>query len=376
MNFHKSIFKYLIACFFLGQLVLSKTEAQSTSEKPLRVAIAGMSHGHIPFILGRKGKNDVVIVGMYEPNQDLARRIAKRYNLDTALLYTDLGKMLDAVKPEAVTAFGSVYDHLSVVEACAPRGIPVMVEKPLATNMVQAQKMANLANKYHIHLLTDFETSWYPTSVKTYQLVNDSNYLGKIRKVVIHDGHEGPKEIGVNKEFLDWLTDPVQNGGGAVVDFGCYGADLMTYLTQGQKPIAVTAVTRQFKPAVYPKVDDDATIIVDYPSSQCIIMASWNWPFNRKDMEVYGETGYAISVNNNTMRLRNKQGGGEERTVRVTSNDVPVYEDPISYFADVVKGKIQVPAYGLYSLESNLMVIRILDAARESAKTGKTVRLK
>jgi predicted dehydrogenase len=251
-----------------------------------------------------------------------------------------------------------------------------MVEKPLATNMVQAQKMANLANKYHIHLLTDFETSWYPTSVKTYQLVNDSNYLGKIRKVVIHDGHEGPKEIGVNKEFLDWLTDPVQNGGGAVVDFGCYGADLMTYLTQGQKPVAVTAVTRQFKPAVYPKVDDDATIIVDYPTSQCILMASWNWPFNRKDMEVYGETGYAISVNNNTMRLRNKQSGGEERTVRVTSNDVPVYEDPISYFADVVKGKIKVPAYGLYSLESNLMVVRILDAARESAKTGKTVRLK
>ena len=114
-------------------------------------------------------------------------------------------------------------------------------------------------------MLTDFETSWYPTTVKAYELVNDSNYIGKIKKVVIHDGHQGPKEIGVNKEFFNWLTDPVQNGGGALMDFGCYGANLMTYLMHGQQPVSVTAVTQHFKPGIYPKVDDEATIIVSYP---------------------------------------------------------------------------------------------------------------
>ncbi len=163
----------------------------------------------------------------------LQKSMPKSFKFDTALLYTNLDKMLDQVKPEAVVAFGSIYDHLAVVEACAPRGIDVMVEKPLATTMEYAVKMQDLALKYNIKLLTDYETSWYPSTAKSWQLVNDSNYVGTIRRVVIHDGHNGPKEIGCSKEFLDWLTDPVLNGGGAIMDFGCYGANLMTYLTHG-----------------------------------------------------------------------------------------------------------------------------------------------
>ena len=283
--------------------------------------------------------------------------------------------MLDSVKPEAVVAFGSIYEHMAAIEACAPRGIHVMVEKPLATNIAHAVKMKQLANQYHIYLLTDYETSWYPSTEKTYQLANDSNFVGKIRKVVIHDGHQGPMEIGVNKEFFDWLTDPVQNGGGALVDFGCYGANLMTYLMKGKEPVSVTAVTRQFKPSIYPRVDDEATIIVSYPTAQCIIQASWNWPFGRKDMEVYGENGYIIATNNTSMRLRNRKSD-TELSIQVTTKEIPVYQDPFSYFADVIKGKIKIPKNGLYSLENNLTVVRILDAARESAATGKTVFLK
>jgi predicted dehydrogenase len=182
-------------------------------------------------------------------------------------------------------------------------------------------------------------------------------------------------EIGVNKEFFDWLTDPVQNGGGALVDFGCYGANLMTYLMKGEKPISVTAVTRQFKPSIYPKVDDEATIIVSYPSAQCIIQASWNWPFGRKDMEVYGENGYIIAANNTSMRVRNRKTDGEQSRL-VTTREMPVYQDPFSYFADVIRGKIEIPKNGLYSLENNFTVVQILDAARRSAATGKTVFLK
>ena len=193
--------------------------------------------------------------------------------------------------------------------------------------------------------------------------------------MVVHDGHQGPKEIGCSKEFLEWLTDPVQNGGGAIVDFGCYGANLMTYLTKGEEPVSVTAVTRQFKPEIYPKVDDDATIIVSYPKSECIIQASWNWPFGRKDMEIYGENGYIVAENNKDMRLRNRQTANELRR-KVTSKDIAVYEEPFAYFKDVIRGKTTMSDYDLYSLKNNVMVVRILDAARESAKTGKTVVFK
>jgi len=365
----------IVLSLLLAIILFSYTQlsAQTSNDKPVRLAVAGISHDHVGWILSRK-KPDVALVGIYEPNKELAELYAKKFKLEATLFYNDLNKMLDATKPEAVVAFGPIFDHRSIVEACAPRGIHVMVEKPLATNNEDAQRMAALANQYHIYLLTDYETSWYPTTAKTYQLINDSNYIGIIRKVVIHDGHEGPKEIGVSKYFFDWLTDPVKNGGGALMDFGCYGANLMTWLMHGQEPISVTAVTKHYKPEIYPKVEDDANIIVNYPSATCIIQASWNWPFGRKDMEVYGETGYLITKDNSHMRMKNKKSE-DEKSLKLSASDIEVYEDPFSYFADVIRGKFNAPQNGLYSLENNLTVVKILNAAKESAKTGKTIML-
>lgn len=356
-------------------LIFSSLPVKPAEQKPIRLAVAGMTHGHISFILNRPDKGDFELVGVYDSNKELTQSLSERYKFSSDLVYHDLGQMLDKVKPEAVVAFGSIYDHLAVVEACAPRGIHVMVEKPLAVNMQHANRMAELAEKHHIFLLTDYETSWYPTTAKSLQMVNEEKFVGKMRKVVIHDGHQGPKEIGCDIVFLDWLTDSVLNGGGAIVDFGCYGANLMTALTNGEKAVSVTAVTRQFKPDIYPNVDDEATIIVSYPESQCIIQASWNWPFGRKDMEIYGETGYIFAENRNDMKIRGKDIPVEKQE-KITSNDVAVYEDPFAYFADVIHHKITMPDYGLYSLKNNVEVVRILDAARESAKTGKTVLLK
>lgn len=363
--------KYIVFAMIVLLLVLP-THAVSTVQKPIRLAVAGMSHGHISFILGRADKKDFEIVGIWESNNDLVKIRTKEFNLQSELVYSNLAEMLDKVKPEAVVAFGSVFDHLAVVEACAPRGIHVMVEKPLAVNMEHAKKMAQLAKEYNIHLLTNYETSWYPTTAWSLNKMSDGESFGPIRKVIIHDGHEGPKEIGVDNFFLDWLTDPVQNGGGAVVDFGCYGANLMTALTNGIKPISVTAVLRQFKPDVYPNVDDEATIIVSYPQSQCIIQASWNWPFGRKDMEIYTTNGYIRTVDEQEAYIRNRSMKREEKKV-IPKDDVAVYTDPFSYFYDVLIDKTVIEPYSLYSLENNVRVVEILDAARKSAKEGRTV---
>lgn len=371
----KQVSKYVsLLCFLSGLLIIQTVQAQPDAQKPLRIAVARITHDHVGWILSRN-KPDIVLTGIYEPNTELAQRYAKKYGFSMDLVYSDFNKMLDAIKPEAVVGFGSVYEHMEVVEYCAPRHINVMVEKPLAATLQQALRMDTLVKKYGIQLLTNFETSWYPTTEKTYQLLNDSNYIGKIKKVVVHDGHQGPKEIGVTKEFFEWLTDPVQNGGGAMMDFGCYGANLMTYLMKGAQPVSVTAVTQQFKPGIYAKVDDEATIIVSYPNAQCIIQASWNWPFGRKDMELYGEKGYIIAANNTSLHLRAQPDAAEHET-KVTATDVNIYTDPFAYFSDVIHGKIKVPEHGLYALQTNITAMRILEAAKESAKTGKAVYLK
>lgn len=340
---------------------------------PVRVAVAGISHGHSSWILNRPEKGDITLVGVFEQDQKLVEKTLANGRLPKELFYKDLSKMLDAVKPEAVVAFGSIYDHLMVVQACAPRGIHVMVEKPLAVSVKHAREMEALAKKHKIHLLTNYETSWYPTTIKARELIVDSNYTGGLRKAVFHHGHEGPREIGVSNEFFDWLTDPVKNGGGAVVDFGCYGANIMTWLMKGDAPVSVTATLRRFKPGVYPKVDDDAIIIVQYKNAEAIIQASWNWPYSRKDMALYGTTGYLVTLNGADMRI--KKAGEKEYSQVYDTSQVKVYVDPFTYFSDVIRGKLTLTPFDLYSLENNVMVVQILEAAIRSAETGKTVYL-
>jgi predicted dehydrogenase len=245
-----------------------------------------------------------------------------------------------------------------------------MMEKPLAVSYEDALAIKHTAATAHITVLVNYETTWYASNNAVINMAHEGAF-GDLRKVVVHDGHRGPKEINVAPEFLAWLTDPVKDGAGALFDFGCYGANLMTVLMNGEPPITVTAVTQQIKPELYPKVDDEATVILTYPKAQTILQASWNWPFDRKDMEVYGATGQAITVKRDGLRVRLK-GEEQERKEPAPLLKTP-YDDSISYLIAVVSGAIKPE--GLSSLDTNVTVVRILDAARESAKTGKTVKL-
>jgi len=342
----------------------------SQNTKPLRIGIAGLTHDHVGGLLSRAHDSDIQIVGIAEKNRELAEGYLKKYNLPMSLVYSSLEEMLDKCKPEAVCAFNSIYEHLEVVKACAPRKIHVMVEKPLAVSVDHAKQMEALASKYKIYLLTNYETTWYGSNANVVQMLDS---IGDLRKIVVHDGHQGPKEIGVSKEFFEWLTDPVKNGGGAVIDFGCYGANLTTWLMKGEKPISVSAILQQVKPDIYPKVDDEATIIVTYPRAQGIIQASWNWPFGRKDIEVYGQHGYTISDRNG---IKSKTSPDQKENYQAVPSPARPFNDPFAYFAAVVHGEVTVKPTDLSSLQNNMIVVEILEAARKSAKEGKVIYLK
>lgn len=356
-------------------LMLTQCISAVSQKEPLRLGIAGITHSHVHWLLGHKDTVGIKIVGIAEPNRELAERYVKQYNLPQEIIFSTLDEMITATQPEAVAAFGSIYDHLKVVQTAAPKGIHVMVEKPLAVSMEHARKMEALAKKHKILLFTNYETTWYPTVHETKTLLQKGE-VGEIRKMIVRDGHKGPKNIGVNPEFLEWLTDPVQNGGGALTDFGCYGANIATWMLDGKRPNSVTAVVGQFQPQNYPKVDDDATIILAYDSMNVIIQASWNWPWGRKDMEVYG-TGGAIYADNRTqLRIRKATAKNEysESTFTLAERS-PIYNDPFDQFAAIIRNEISLPAFDLSSLENNRLVVEILEAAGLSAKTGKTIRL-
>jgi len=365
--------------------VLAREDRQNArAEGPLRVVIAGMAHGHVDgFLAGAVKRKDLEIVAVWEPDRALFDLYAKKYALDAKLYHADLQETINTTEPEAVLVYTSTFDHRKVVESWGrrilaaeadqmDRHLPaVMMEKPLATSTEDAKAIAEWARLAKMTVIVNYETTWYRSNRGARELVT-SGRIGEIRKVVVHDGHKGPKEIGVGPEFLAWLTDPKLDGGGALYDFGCYGADLMTWLMNGERPLTVTAVTQTIKPDIYPKVDDEATIVLTYPKAQAILQASWNWPFDRKDMEVYGQAGYVKTIKRDELEVRLP---GEVQGKRVEATAIaPPEDDSLNYLRAVVRNGLKPE--GLGSLEVNVVVAEILDAARESAKSGKTVKMK
>jgi predicted dehydrogenase len=340
----------------------------SHSQGILHVAVAGLTHDHVHGILNQYKKGEVIIVGIAEKDDQLVQRYKRTYQLPDSLFYPDLQTLLKLKKPDVVLAYNAISEHISVVEICAPLGISVMVEKPLATEVKDAERMADLARLNHIYILTNYETTWYNSNQQLYNMTRMKEQFGEIRKMSVHDGHNGPKEINCSPDFLNWLTDPVKNGGGALMDFGCYGANLMVWLMNGKTPVAVSAVTHHLKPMLYPKVDDDATIILEYPDATGVIYASWDWPFGIKDLEVFGTKSYLHALNGNELQQRTKDVY-ENLPVRQA-----LYSNNIQYLTDVLSGKLN-PVNDLSSLENNLIVVRILDAARKSAREGKKITL-
>jgi glucose-fructose oxidoreductase len=350
----------------------ASVDAQAEGVQPLKVAIVGLEHGHVEGFLSQLLKHtDVQLVGIADANTELWQKYGKKYSLADALFYKSEANMIERTRPQAVLVYTSIGEHRHAIEIAAQYGVSVMVEKPLTISLEDALAIRRVARQHKIQVLVNYETTWYPSNRAAYEEVHEGR-IGEIRRVVVHDGHQGPKEINVPPEFLSWLTDPAQNGAGALYDFGCYGVDLMTWLMHGETPQSVTAVVNHDKPQIYPRVDDDSTIILQYPRAQAVIMGSWNWPFGRKDMEVYGATGYAITVAADQIRIRHEHDSQEQMT---TAPELPASErNSLSYLSAVLRGEIQ-PKGDLTALDTNVVVMQILDAARESARTGRSVKL-
>ncbi len=350
------------------------------SAAPMKVAIVGLVHGHVGSFLGGGNLNpagsvlnrpDVELVGIVEADQKLFDAYAARYHLAASLHFTSIAAMVAKTHPQTALVFTAPDQHRRIVEECAAAGVNVMMEKPLAFTYADALAIERAAKKAKIHVLVDFETNWYTSSAEAYRLLK-AGALGPMMKAVFRDGHEGPKEIGVQPEFLSWLTDPKQDGDGALTDFGCYGPDLMTWMMDGEAPVSVTAVTKRFKPGVYPEVSDEADIILSYKNAVAIVEGSWNWPFSVKQMDLYGRTGYAKALDGEQVEVREKG----DRTGKVEPGPAlqAPYDDPLHVMEAVISGQIE-EGDSMSSLKTNVTVAEILDAARRSAETGKTVML-
>lgn len=341
----------------------------------VRIAVDGLTHQHVVglFKYLESGEPELELVAIAESDERAIERYVSEYSIDRNIIYPDLETLLSHERVDGVLAFNSISGHYGTIAACAERGIDVMVEKPLALNYREALSIRDLAQKSGITVLVNYETSWYPSIMKIKRTLETDHSLGPVRKILVNTGHCGPEEINVTEEFLEWLRDPAQNGGGAVIDFGCYGANLSTWIMDGKRPLSVTAVLKTNKPETYPEVDDEAMVILTYDKAQAVIQGSWNWPFNRKDIEVYCVRAYMKAYDN--FSYAERRNGAKEICETLEEKDAN-YSNAFDFFADMVSGKAEYDPSSLSSLENNITVMEILDAAVRSSESGKTVFMK
>lgn len=339
-----------------------------------RVAIVGLDHDHVWELLRYiANEPQAELVGIADNHPGLVQK-AKSQVPATVKFYPEYVAMLEQVKPEAVFVTTENDKHLEILRECAKRHIHYSTEKPMATNAADALTMEQLAETGDIKLMVNYWNAWTASTHELVQRVK-SGEIGPIKKMVVQYGHEGPKEIGISKEFGDWLYDPVKNGGGAIMDFGCYGAE-MALLLRG-RPLRVYATTRKLKTDQHNRVDDDATILLDYADATAVIEPSWDWSYSMERTYVFGAKGGLLSTRDDLF-LR-KSGAqptpaspdGERLTPDPVAHEL---SNPIAYLLDRIRNN--KPIEDPLSAKLNVQVMEILDAARESARTGRVQDLK
>lgn len=339
-----------------------------------RLAIVGLDHDHVWELLRYIGKeSDAELVAIAESQPALAKE-AKSKVPDSVRFYADYVAMLDEAKPDAVIVTTANDRHLEILRECAKRHIHYSVEKPMATNAADAREMERLAKQAGIKVMVNYWNAWVAPTHELFHRVKDRQ-LGEVQKIIVQYGHGGPKEIGVSQYFADWLYDPLKNGGGAIMDFGCYGAEWAVWLKG--RPKGVMATAQKLKVEQHNKVDDDSTIVLDYPDATVIIEASWDWPYDMGRVQVFGPKGSLLATGRELFYRSSDDRGtmtgieGERVSLSAPQQEA---SNPISYFVDCIRH--DKPIEDPLSTSLNVQVMEILDAARESVRTGQVQELR
>jgi len=339
-----------------------------------RVAIVGLDHDHVWELLHYiAAEPEAELVAIADAHPDLVDK-AKAQVSGSVKFFPGYVEMLDQAKPEAVFITTENDKHLEILRECSKRHINVSTEKPMATNAADALTMEQLGENSGIKLMVNYWNAWTASTQEMHRRVQ-SDELGTIKKILVQYGHQGPKEIGISKEFGDWLYNPTKNGGGAIMDFGCYGAE-MALLLRG-RPMRVYATARKLKTDQRNRVDDDATILLDYPDATAVIEASWDWSYGMDRTYVFGTKGSLLSTRTDLFQRTasapapSTTPDGEHLTLASVPHEM---SNPIAYMIDCIRNN--KPVADPLSAKMNVQVMEIVDAARESARTGKPVDLR
>ncbi len=332
----------------------------------VKVGFIGLRHGHSWRQLSEiTDIAEASFVGVAESNTGLADEARKLQ--PTAHFESDYREFVRSREPQIVWAFVENNRHVEIVEFLAPLGIHVIFEKPLAGSYSHAVRIRELARKHGIEVMTNYQMAWWPTNHEAWRQAHDGR-VGKVWRLhgVIGNGGPSPRDLR-RKVFFDWLTDPEANGAGALVDFGIYGAAWAVWHLG--LPNQVSATTHRLQPDRFPKVEDNAVVVLSYPQAVGIFEGSWNLPRGFQQLEIFGSDG-SLAMTRDSVTFSARRGSATELD---PASLAPAAGHPIRYMIDrVTSGQ---PLEHIVALDLNVDAVQILEAAKRSAKQGRTVSL-
>ncbi|MDA0746882.1 MAG: Gfo/Idh/MocA family oxidoreductase [bacterium] len=334
----------------------------------LRIGVMGMPHDHLWTNLRQLGElADAELVGGAEPDQGLRNQFVEKTGCNA--VYEDYETLLDKEKPDAVFGFTATAHHADVVELCAGQGVHVMVEKPMAATLAQADRMLTAVRKAGIRLMVNWPTAWNRGLKTAYRLTQEGE-IGKVWQITWRGGHCGPDELGCSKDFCGFLFDKELNGAGAFNDYSGYGAGICV-LFLGSPHQVVGMAGRLLK--THLPVDDNGAMLLRYPNALCRLEMTWTEAVPHQpphDIVIYGTEGTMVSGRESVQLFTRKNKEG----TNVPLDELPEGErNGPEYFVRCVRAGVD--SVGLTSPDMSRAAQEIMEAGLISATTGMAVSL-
>ena len=331
-----------------------------------KVGFIGLRHGHAWRQLADISSiEEAHFVGVAESIPGIVEQ-ARTVQPD-ARFYADYREFVREERPEIVWAFVENNRHVEIAEHLAPLGVHLIFEKPLAGTFEDARRIQQLAEEHGILVMTNYQMAWWPSNHEQRRLAA-SGAIGDVWRLHGVVGNAGPSPRDLRRKvFFDWLTDPEANGGGALIDFGVYGAVWAAWHLG--RPSTVYSTVSHLQPERFPRVEDNAVMVLSYPRAVGIFEASWDLPAGTQQLEIHGRSG-TLSLVRDSLSMR----VGRKKSEAVESPGLaPEASHPVRYMIDRVRrGE---PLGHIVELQANVLAVQILEAAKRSAKSGSAVSL-
>jgi predicted dehydrogenase len=325
----------------------------------VKVGVAGLTHGHVGGLIDSwrkvEGSQMVAVAdatGLLDKIEGFERK------------YDDWRKMLDSEELDVLVVTSDSLESAQIAVEALGKGLPCLVEKPMAANLPDAKRMLEAWRASGKTLMINWPIAWSGWVDELKDRI-EAGEIGTPFHFRFRTGHSGPKEIGCGPEFVAWLYDEKKNGGGAIGDFGCYGAVVGSYLLG--VPESAFCVRGNYTKE-YHVSDDHALIVLKYPKASASLEGTWATAAfdSGPSCVVHGTKGTLASWGD-----RVEISIGRDRET-VNPKNVPG-NGPAEYFLDCVKTG-RTPK-GILNPETAFEACRILDAALRSSSSGCTETL-